>query len=151
MASHDELKNPNPRGRILEYAEFIEDQVARARSRIKSNDMFRAILWMITVTLGVIFLEVILDHTVELPSMARRLILFGGLGTAAVYAFVRIARPMLLKVNTLYAAKSIESTDTTFKNSLINYLQIRDDADKVAPSVLAQIEARAVADLSKVS
>ena len=86
MASHDELKNPNPRGRILEYAEFIEDQVARARSRIKSNDMFRAILWMITVSLGVIFLEVILDHTVELPSMARRLILFGGLGTAAVYA-----------------------------------------------------------------
>ena len=151
MASHDELKNPNPRGRILEYAEFIEDQVARARSRIKSNDMFRAILWMITVSLGVIFLEVILDHTVELPSMARRLILFGGLGTAAVYAFVRIARPMLLKVNTLYAAKSIESTDSTFKNSLINYLQIRDDADKVAPSVLAQIEARAVADLSKVN
>ena len=151
MASHDELKNPNPRGRILEYAEFIEDQVARARSRIKSNDMFRAILWMITVSLGVIFLEVILDHTVELPSMARRLILFGGLGTAAVYAFVRIARPMLLKVNTLYAAKSIESTDSTFKNSLINYLQIRDDAGKVAPSVLAQIEARAVADLSKVN
>ena len=151
MASHEELKNPNPRGRILEYAEFIEDQVARARSRIKSNDMFRAILWMITVSLGVIFLEVILDHTVELPSMARRLILFGGLGTAAVYAFVRIARPMLLKVNTLYAAKSIESTDSTFKNSLINYLQIRDDAGKVAPSVLAQIEARAVADLSKVN
>ena len=151
MASHDDLKKPGTQGRILEYAEFIEDQVARARSRIKSNDMLRASLWIVTVSIGVLFLEVILDHTLELPAMARRLILFGGLAAGSIYAFLRIARPMLMRVNTLYAAKSIESTDSVFKNSLINYLQIRDDPNHVAPSVLAQIEARAVADLSKVN
>ena len=151
MASHDDLKKPGTQGRILEYAEFIEDQVARARSRIKSNDMFRASLWIVTVSIGVLFLEVILDHTLELPAMARRLVLYGGLGAGSIYAFLRIARPMLMRVNTLYAAKSIESTDSVFKNSLINYLQIRDDPNHVAPSVLAQIEARAVADLSKVN
>jgi len=150
MGNSDEQASV-PRGRLVEYAEFIEDQVARARARIKSNDMFRAVLWIITVTLGVLFAEVVLDHFVELPLGVRRGILFGGLALGLIYAWLKIARPMLRRVNTLYAAKSIESTDPHFKNSLINYLQIREDADKVAPSVLAQIEARAVADLSKVN
>ena len=150
MGNSDEQASV-PRGRLVEYAEFIEDQVARARARIKSNDMFRAILWIITASLGVLFAEVVLDHFLELPLGVRRGILFGGLGLGLIYAWLKIARPMLRRVNTLYAAKSIESTDPHFKNSLINYLQIREDADKVAPSVLAQIEARAVADLSKVN
>ena len=146
MTTHEDTTQTT-RGRLLEYAEFIEEQVAQARARIKSNDMFRAGLWVVTVALSVIFLEIILDHTVELPLFVRRGTLIIGLGLGLFYSWLRIAKPMMMHINELYASKSIETVDPQFKNSLINYLQIRDDADKVAPSVLAQMEARAVADL----
>ncbi|MBI1323858.1 hypothetical protein GC170_11835, partial [bacterium] len=150
MATHDP-QQATPRGRMLEYAEFVEDQVARACARIKNNDMFRATLWLVTVGLAVLFLEIVLDHTVELPLVARRTVLYGGLLAGAVYAGLRIVRPMFLRVNDLYAAKSIESVDPHFKNSLINYLRLREDADKIPPSVLKSIEARAVNDLTAVN
>jgi hypothetical protein len=150
MATHDDTQ-PAARGRMLEYAEFVEDQVARACARIKSNDVFRASLWLITVGLAVLFLEIVLDHTLELPMVVRRSIFFGGLLVAAIYGGLRIVRPMFMRVNDLYAAKSIESVDPHFKNSLINYLRLREDADKIPPSVLKSIEARAVNDLSAVN
>jgi len=140
----------NPRGRLLEYAEFIEEQIHAAQARIKSNDIFRAVLWIITGAMGLLFVEIVLDHSIELPLIVRQVTLFVGLLVAGVYAWVRIVGPWLRRINPLFAAKSIETVDPQFKNSLINYLQISQDADKVAPSVLAQMEARAVADLSRV-
>lgn len=140
----------NPRGRLLEYAEFIEEQIHAAQARIKSNDIFRAVLWIITGAMGLLFVEIVLDHSIELPLIVRQVTLFVGILVASVYAWVRIVGPWLRRINPLFAAKSIETVDPQFKNSLINYLQISQDADKVAPSVLAQMEARAVADLSRV-
>lgn len=140
----------NPRGRLLEYAEFIEEQIHAAQARIKSNDIFRAVLWIITGAMGLLFVEIVLDHSIELPLIVRQVTLFVGVLVASVYAWVRIVGPWLRRINPLFAAKSIETVDPQFKNSLINYLQISQDADKVAPSVLAQMEARAVADLSRV-
>ena len=140
----------NSRGRLLEYAEFIEEQIHSAQSRIKSNDLFRAVLWIITGTMALLFIEIVLDHTIELPLIVRQITLFAGLLVAIVYGWIRVIAPWLRRINPLFAAKSIETVDPQFKNSLINYLQISQDADKVAPSVLAQMEARAVADLSRV-
>ncbi|MFM7132124.1 MAG: hypothetical protein ACKO0V_22480, partial [bacterium] len=140
----------NARGRLLEYAEFIEEQITAAQARIKSNDVFRAVLWIITGAMALLFVEIVLDHTVELPLIVRQVTLFAGLSAAATYGWFRVVRPWLRRINPLFAAKSIETVDPQFKNSLINYLQISQDADKVAPSVLAQMEARAVADLSRV-
>ena len=73
----------------------------------------------------------------------------GGAGGGA-FAVVRVFLPMVRRVNGFYAAKTIEETDPTFKNSLINYLDLRRHRDSIPGSALAAIEAKAVQDLTHV-
>ena len=66
------------------------------------------------------------------------------------FAIVRVFLPMVRRVNGFYAARAIEETDPAFKNSLINYLDLRRHRDSMSKSALAAIEAKAVHDLTNV-
>ena len=57
---------------------------------------------------------------------------------------------MVSRVNGLYAAKTIEDADPSFKNSLLNYLTLRGHRDGISKSFLAAVEAKAVKDLTRV-
>ena len=57
---------------------------------------------------------------------------------------------MMSRVNGFYAARTIESVDPTFKNSLINYLDLRKRRNELSKSTMAAIEAKAVKDLTRV-
>src|SRR5262249_22174293 len=61
---------------------------------------------------------------------------------------IRVALPLLLRINALYAAKTIEDSEGSFKNSLINYLELRRNRGQLSPAVLATLESRAVTDLA---
>ena len=54
---------------------------------------------------------------------------------AAAFAALRIVRPLVSRVNGLYAAKTIEEADPAFKNSLINYLDLRRHRDELPKAV----------------
>src|SRR3954469_7405253 len=97
-----------PVGKLLDFEQYIEHQITRTRSRIKATDVLTACLILVTAALGVLFLEVVLDHLVGLPLWVRRLVLWSGLTAGVVFAAVRIGRPLLSRVNGLYAAKTIE-------------------------------------------
>ncbi len=68
-------------GKLLDYEQFIDHQLARTQAKIKTTDILIACLTLATAFLGVLFLEIVLDHAVGLPIWARRVILW--LGTAA--------------------------------------------------------------------
>ena len=72
------------------------------------------------------------------------------MSAAAAFAVLRIVLPILGRVNALYAAKTIETADPAFKNSLINYLELRRHRDQMPKAVLATLESRAVNDLTQV-
>jgi len=63
---------------------------------------------------------------------------------------MRVARPVVRKINGIYAAKTIEDADATFKNSLINYLELRSLRAQMPKAIMATLEARAEADLAHV-
>ena len=63
---------------------------------------------------------------------------------------LRIVLPFILRINGVYAAKTIEDADPAFKNSLVNYLTLRTHRDRLPKAVLATLEARAVSDLAHV-
>ena len=71
-----------PYGKLLDYEEFIDHQLARTRARIKLTDVITAGLTLIVGFLAVLFLEVVLDHVVGLPLMFRRVTLTMGLTLA---------------------------------------------------------------------
>jgi hypothetical protein len=137
-------------GKLLDYEQFIDHQLTRTRRRIKNVDIFTAALTLLVGFLTVLLVEVILDHVVGLPLVVRQLVLFVGLLTAAVFAALRLVLPFLHRVNAIYAAKTIEDADAAFKNSLINYLELRRQREQISKAVLATLEARAVTDLAQV-
>ncbi|MCA1685699.1 MAG: DUF4175 domain-containing protein, partial [Planctomycetia bacterium] len=139
-----------PVGKLLDFEQYIEHQIKRTRARIKMTDVLTASLILTTAFLGVLFLEVVLDHVFGLPLWLRRVVLWSGLTGGAAFAAVKIVRPMVSRVNGLYAAKTIEESDPTFKNSLLNYLTLRRHSDGISKSFLAAVEAKAVKDLTRV-
>jgi hypothetical protein len=139
-----------PQGKLLNYEQYIDHQLGRTRARIKMTDVLTASLILVAVALGVLFLEVVLDHVVGLPIWFRRIVLLLGLSAGGAFAIARIVIPLLRRVNGFYAARTIEEADPAFKNSLINYLDLRRHRGEMSKGFLAAIEARAVQDLTHV-
>src|SRR4029077_16022659 len=65
-------------------------------------------------------------------------------------AILRIVLPLVSKVNGVYAARTIEETDPSFKNSLISYLDLRRRRHEISKAAMAAIEAKAVNDLTQI-
>ena len=139
-----------PHGKLLDYEQFIDHQIQRTRTRIKVTDIITASLTLLVAFLGVLFLEVVLDHVVGLHVALRRIVLAAGFASACMYAAIRVAMPVIRRINGIYAAKTIESADSAFKNSLINYLELRNYRSQMPKAIMATLEARAVADLAHV-
>src|SRR5690348_10010309 len=95
-----------PYGKLLDYEQFIEHQLSRTRARIKWTDIGTALLVLLVGVVGTLLAEVVLDHAVGLPLLVRRLVLVVGLTTAFAYALLKIVLPLILRVNSLYAAKT---------------------------------------------
>ncbi len=139
-----------PHGKLLDYEQFIDHQLNRTRARIKFIDVATACLILLAGFLGVLFLEVVLDHVVGLPLLFRRIVLAAGVTAASAFAAFKIVMPLARRVNGLYAAKTIEDADPVFKNSLINYLELRRNRTLIPKAVMATLESRAVTDLTHV-
>ncbi|HKI21141.1 MAG TPA: hypothetical protein VKA15_24830, partial [Isosphaeraceae bacterium] len=139
-----------PYGKLLDYEQFIDHQLARTRARIKLTDIITAGLTLLVGFLAVLFLEVVLDHIVGLPLLLRRITLAAGLTAACAFTAMRLVMPLMRRINAIYAAKTIENADSSFKNSLINYIELRRHRAQLSKTVMATIEARAVNDLTHV-
>ena len=72
------------------------------------------------------------------------------LGTAGTYFARRVLPPLLHRINPIFAAATIEKSQPSLKNSLINFLLLRGRRQEVAPLVYQAMEYRAAADLSNV-
>ncbi len=139
-----------PYGKLLDYEQYIDHQLGRTRARIKMTDILTAGLILVAAAVGVLLLEVVLDHVVGLPLWFRQVVLVFGLAGGGAFATMRIALPLLRRVNGFYAARTIEEADPEFKNSLINYLDLKRRRDELPKAAMAAIEASAVDHLTKV-
>ena len=139
-----------PQGKLLDYEQFIDHQLSRTRTRIKFIDVTTAGLILLLGFLGILFLEILLDHVIGLPLLVRQIVLTVGLAGASAFVVMRIVMPLVRRINGIYAAKTIEDADPAFKNSLINYLELRRYRGQMPKAVMATLEARAVNDLTQV-
>ena len=135
-----------PSGKLLDYEQFIDHQIQRTRRRIKVTDIITACLTLLVAFLAVLFLEVVFDHVFGLPLLLRRLVLATGMTSACLFAAMRVVMPLVRRINGIYAARTIEDADPTFKNSLINYLELRGHREQLPRAVFVSLESRAVSD-----
>jgi hypothetical protein len=156
MASHgqDTIESPQPDyapgAQFVEYEEFIESQLRRTRSHVRSVDLAAGVMLLLAGTLSYFLLAALIDHWLVsggLGFWGRLILWFGLLAGAGWWTFSHIVPLVIKRINPLYAAHTIERSRPTLKNSLVNFLLFRSDPSSVPQRVLEAIEEQAATNL----
>src|SRR5438067_2374441 len=126
---------------------FVEAELARARGRIRSQDVGIAALGLVVGTLAYALGMVLLDRWLQLPTLARQLALAGYLAAAGAYVAVVLLRPFRREVNPYFAARQVERAVPGAKNSVVSWLDLRDEP--LPPSIRAAVGLKAASDLKR--
>ena len=123
------------------YEAAIEDRLQQTRRQVKSVDLAASLLALGAATLVYLFAFTLLDQWLIPRGMGfgGRLVAFVGLLGVMGYYLVRRVLPLLVyKINPLFAAHTIEQSRPSLKNSLINFLFLRQHRQEVTRTVLDQ-------------
>jgi hypothetical protein len=129
------------------YDAFVQEQLDRARRRIRILDVSSALLLFLAGTLAYAFVVGLLDRRLELSPLARQLAFSGYAVAAVVFLAAAVVRPLWRRVNPYYAARAVEGVVPGAKNSLVNWLDLHGEA--LPPAIRASLSQRAAKDLAR--
>jgi collagen type III alpha len=129
------------------YEAFVEQQIARARRRIRALDAAAIGLVLLLAALTYALLMTCLDRALDFPAGARLLAFLVFAAAAVVYLGVAAYRLLARRVNPYYAARQIEQTLPDAKNSVVNWLDLR--ATNLPPAIRGALGQRAARDLKQ--
>lgn len=126
---------------------FVEQQLEKATSRIRLLDIGAAVLILGIGTFLYGLTSVLLDRWLDLPPLARQIAL--GVYLVFVVAVVgrRIVWPLCQRINPYYAAVQVEHAVPGAKNSVVNWLDLKDE--KLPWTIRAAVGQKAAKDLSE--
>ena len=132
--------------------QYIQQQLDRTRANVKLVDLFGGLMIMTAGILGFLLVAAVVDAWMfELGVGGRLVALLILLAGSAAY-FTRLVLPLLIRrINPAYAARAIEQSQPTLKNSLINFLMMRAHRDQENAVVYQAVEQQAAVDLSHVA
>ena len=136
-----------------EYESYIDRRLTQTRRRVKGVDVAGGLVTLAVGVLGYLFAAAMVDQWLVrggLGFWGRLLLWLGLLAGAGVYIARRVLPPLLHRINPVFAADTIEKSQPTLRNSLINFLLLRGRRQDVAAPVYQALEYRAAADLSKI-
>jgi hypothetical protein len=118
---HSARPTPGPK----KYEAFVETQLARARARIRALDVGSAGLGLLIVTLTYGLILALCDRWLELSPLIRQLAFAFYVVGALGYVGLFVVRPLCRPINPYYAARRLEETIPEAKNSIVNWLDLR--------------------------
>jgi len=131
----------------VKYESYVEEQLARARNRIRLLDLTVALLGFLIGTFAFGLVVVLLDRIFQLPSLARQAFFVVYALGAAAYIGWTVVRPLMRKVNPYYAAQQVEHSVQGAKNSVVNWLDLRDQG--LPEAIRGMVSHRAARDLAQ--
>ncbi len=140
------LESPSP---ISKQEEFVEKQIERARQHIRVLDWFSTGLFLLIGSLAFLLVVLLVDRSIETPAGTVWAVVGLYLASAAGFIYVTLYRPSRRQINPFYAARRVETSMAGSKNSVINYVDLKDD-EKIPGSVKTAIGVRAAKDLKHV-
>ena len=138
----------------VDFDEFIDYQLQRARRGIRSTDVITACVGVGVILLGYIVLFTVLDHWVIDGGFGRtaRMSLVVLLGiVSAAWLVRRLAAPLSGSVTDLYAAKTIEKSEPGLRSLLLSLVDLTRSRRRVNSSVRSALEKQAAVRLSRVA
>lgn len=131
----------------VERERVIRRQLARTGMQVRLVDLASSVaMWVIGVLL-LFLLAALVDHFIGLGSAGRiaaSALLVGG---SLWYLAMRVAPLVVRTINPAYAARTIEEATPTLKNSLINFLLLRQDRSGLKEIVYQAVEQQAASDI----
>lgn len=126
---------------------FVDQQLGRARQRIRALDVTAAVLGLAILTLVYGLGVILLDGRLELPSRVRQLGFVGYVLISLAYVGVTIVWPLCRRINPYFAARQLEETLDAAKNSVVNWLDLH--AEPLPPAIRVAVSQRAAKDLAR--
>ncbi|MCS6850628.1 MAG: hypothetical protein NZ700_05605 [Gemmataceae bacterium] len=126
---------------------YIEAELARVRQRIRLYDVATAVLLFLAGLLAFTLTLIFLDHSLVLPAGVRQAALLAFVVAAGAYLAMGVIRPFCRRVNAYYAARELERTVPDAKNSVVNWLDLRDE--RLPAAIRVAIGQRAARDLAQ--
>ncbi|QDU30407.1 hypothetical protein ETAA8_55470 [Anatilimnocola aggregata] len=129
----------------------IHQQLGRAGSYVKWIEAGSQLLTLVIGTLIFFLLAALIDHWImPLGWFGRWLSLIAYVVASGWFVATRMLPLLLRVVNPAYSARAIEEATPTLKNSLVNFLFLKQDHAGVKQSVLDALEQRAATDISAI-
>lgn len=125
----------------------VEQHLARARRRIRVLDLVSAGLGLVILTFAFVLVLVLCDRWLMLSPFTRQMAFGGYLLAALVLLTIAGARLVLRRINPYYAALKVEQTIPNAKNSVVNWLDLRDES--LPPAIRGAVTNRAARDLAE--
>lgn len=148
---------PSPRpakdARLVEYGDFIESKIQSTRRAVKLTDLATMLVALGSGLLAYLLIVAVADHWV-IPggfTVPERTVLFIVLVIGvAWFAYTRLWPLLAQSINPVYAARAIEDSSPSLKNSLINLLLFRQRRTDIPDAVYRTLEEQAAQRLTRV-
>ena len=131
------------------FETFVEEQLGKARGRIRALDIGTSLLYLLAVTLGYALAVAIFELTVGgAEGNWRKAARYGGFALYALVALILLGQVVVKfyrRINPYFAARQLEGTLPDAKNSVINWLDLREE--KLPGAIRNAVGLRAARDL----
>ncbi len=143
---------PGPEG-YVDFDEYIEIQLHKAGSTIKSTDVLTAVVGAGTLLTAYLLTFIVCDQWLipgGFGGAARVALLLSLLVAVLAWIGWKVIWPWRRRVNGLYAASTIEKASPGFKGSLLNLVDLLRAERTISPEVYRSLERRAAVALTHV-
>lgn len=151
MAIAPQGSAPARSGRAVPYADTIDENIEHVRRKIRLADLGRGLLAAGCLLLGYALVVAVFDLSLggsdAWGPLGIRLAAFAVFVAALLVLLTRVASRFLAGVNPYYAARRLEETIPDSKNSVINWLDLKDQP--LPPVIHQAVGTRAARDVAK--
>lgn len=130
------------------HAQFVDQMLERARRRVRALDTATALLGLVGLSLLYAVGMALCDRWLDLPALIRQAALVFYLLAAACYLVYTVVLPWSRRLNPYYLAQQLEQTLPQAKNSVVNWLDLRQQP--LPPVVQTALSHKAARDLAQV-
>ena len=133
---------------------IVDDRLRKTQQQVRGVDVAAGLLTLVIGSVAYLFVAALIDHWLLVGGLGfwgRLLTLFVLLALGGAYFYHNVLRPLLLRINPIYVAHTIENSHPSLKNSLVNFLLLRRGQREVSPAVYRAIEHRAAEDVAGVA
>ncbi|MDA7977667.1 MAG: hypothetical protein MPJ50_02720 [Pirellulales bacterium] len=147
----EDRANKSPKSRTVTYRDYVDAQLRKTRNQVKWVEIIGSCITLAAAVLGTLLVVALFDHWVfALGTFLRWTVLIGLVAGSGAYVALKIVPLFVRRINTVYAARTIEEHSPSLKNSLVNLLMLRGSRDGVSRPVLKAVESQAATGLTHV-